>query len=255
MRMGPDMKLTVSSLCDIGIKRTKNQDAILVCQDEAHHFALFLVADGMGGYANGEKASRAIVSGMRDWFNQLNVGRFSGSATAMMCAVRDRLLQINDYIWANWNQKQVCGSTCSLLFFLEDSYGVFSVGDSRIYRCRRLQCAPITRDDVWENQKEIAERYRGQDITLHPDYGKLVHAMGSEKPLGYSMFTDTLHSGDVFALCSDGIYKMCGDGYLKRKLISCRWVELDKVRDSILSAVYRRGASDNLSLILIRYTV
>lgn len=249
------MKLTVSSICDIGKKRTKNQDAILVYRDDSQHFALFLVADGMGGYADGERASRAIVSGMRDWLDQLHIDRFSGSAADMLCAVRDRLLRISDYIWANWNQKQVCGSTCSLLFFLEDSYGVFSVGDSRIYRCRGLRCAPITRDDVWENQKEIAERYRGKDITLHPDYGKLVHAVGSEKPLGYSMFTDTLRPGDVFALCSDGIYKMCSDGYLKRKLRSCRREDLDKVRDSILSAVYRGGASDNLSLILVRYTV
>lgn len=247
------MKLTVSSVCDIGKKRTKNQDAILVCQDEPHNFALFLVADGMGGCADGEKASGAIASGIRDWLNQLNIERFPGGAAAMLCAIRDRLLQINDYIWANWSQKQVCGSTCSLLFFYEDAYGVFSVGDSRIYRCRGIRCSPITRDDVWENQREITERYRGQDITLHPDYGKLVHALGSEKSLGYSMFTDVLCPGDVFALCSDGVYKMCSSGYLKRKLWSCRWVDPDQVRDSIMSAIYRSGAADNVSLILVRY--
>lgn len=249
------MKLTVSSICDIGKVRTKNQDAILTCQDKGHDFALFLVADGMGGCSDGEKASGTIVSGMRDWLNQLDLNWFSGSATEMLCAVRDRLLQINDYIWGKWNQNQVCGSTCSLLFFLGEAYGVLSVGDSRIYRCRGLQCRPITRDDVWENQREIVERYRGQDISLHPDYGKLVHAVGSEKPLSYSMFTDTLRPGDVFALCSDGVYKMCRPGYLKQKLFFCRWADLDKVQDSIISTVYRNGASDNVSLILVRYMI
>lgn len=247
------MKLTVSSICDIGKQMSKNQDAILVCQDEVQDFALFLVADGMGGYADGEKASRAIVLGMQDWLKHLDINRFSGSAADMMCAIRDRLLQINDYIWSSWNQGQICGSTCSLLFFLRDAYGVFSVGDSRIYRSRYLRCAQITRDDVWENQRKIADRYRGQNLSLHPDYGKLVHAMGSEKPLGYSMFTDMLLPGDVFALCSDGVYKMCSPGYLKQKIRSCRWSDLDHVRDSIVSAVYRNGAADNLSLILVRY--
>lgn len=247
------MKLTVSSISDIGMERTKNQDAILVCQDEQRNFALFLVADGMGGYADGERASGAIVSGMKDWLSHLNVSRFSGSASSMMCAVRDRLLQINDYIWDQWNQNQVCGSTCSLLFLLRDAYGVFSVGDSRIYRVRQFRCKPITRDDVWENQREIMERYRGQNLSMHPDYGKLVHAVGSEKPLGYSMHTDSLRSGDVFALCSDGVYKLCRPGYLKAKLCSCRWADLDRVRDSIMSAVYRGGAADNASLILVRY--
>lgn len=246
------MRLAVSSICDIGKKRTKNQDAILVYRDEDHSFALFLVADGMGGYANGERASGMIVSGMRDWVMQLNVDRFPGTAD-MLCAVRDRLLQINDYIWSNWNQNQICGSTCSLLFLLRNTYGVFSVGDSRIYRCRRMNCSLITRDDVWENQREVAERYRGRDLSLHPDYGKLVHALGSENPLGYSMHTDALQPGDLFCLCSDGVYKMCSRAFLRRKLRACRWCDLDKVRDSVRAAVYRNGAEDNLSLILIRY--
>jgi len=81
------MKLAVSCICDVGRKRTKNQDAILICRDEAQSFALFLVADGMGGYADGERASGAIVSGMRDWAAQLNVHRFS-TAADMLCAVR-----------------------------------------------------------------------------------------------------------------------------------------------------------------------
>jgi protein phosphatase len=249
------MKLDVSSICDTGKERATNQDAILTFQDEAHDFALFLVADGMGGCADGEKASSTIVSGMQDWLNQLNLKRFSGSAAEMLCAVRDRLLQINDYIWAKWNQNQVCGSTCSLLFFFGETYGVFSVGDSRIYRCRGLRCRPITRDDVWENQREIIERYHGQDISLHPDYGKLVHAVGSEKPLGYSMFTDALRPGDVFALCSDGVYKMCRPSYLKQKFLSCHWADLDKVQNNIISTVYRNGAADNVSLILVRYMI
>lgn len=249
------MKLAVSSICDIGKKRAKNQDAILTCQGEDHDFALFLVADGMGGCFDGEKASGTIVSGMQNWLNQLDLKRFSGNAAEMMGVVRDQLLQINDYIWSKWNQNQVCGSTCSLLVFFRKTYGVFSVGDSRIYRCRGMRCDLITQDDVWENQREIVERYRGQDIRLHPDYGKLVHAVGSEKPLCYSMFTDELRPGDVFALCSDGVYKMCRPDYLKQKFHSCRWADLDRVRDSIISTVYRNGALDNVSLILVRYMI
>ena len=245
------MKLTVSSVCDTGKLRRKNQDAILVYQDEEKSFALFLVADGMGGHTDGERASRTIALGIRDWLNQNCC--LPGSASDMLCAVRDRMLQIHDYIWTHWNQQQICGSTCALLFFLGTSYGVFSVGDSRVYRCRQLRCSAITRDDVWENPREIIAQYQEKELRMHPDYGKLVHAVGSEQTLGYSMFTDTLCDGDTFALCSDGIYKMCGDGYLKRKLRFCRWMDLDKARNQIVASVYRNGAKDNLSLILVRY--
>lgn len=247
------MKLAVSSICDMGKQRTKNQDAILVCRDEPHEFALFLVADGMGGHADGEKASGAIVTGMRDWVSQLDAGQFTGEPARFLCAVRDRLVQINDFIWNKWNRQQTCGSTCALLFLLGDAYGVFNVGDSRVYRSRGLRCAAITQDDVWENQREVLQRYRPRELKLHPDYGKLLHALGCETPLGYSMHTDALLPGDAFALCSDGVYKMCSDRSLRRELRRCRWSDLDKVRDSVVESVYRRGASDNLSLILVRY--
>lgn len=117
------MKLAVSSICEAGKLRSENQDAILVYQDEEQDFALFLVADGMGGHADGEKASRTIALGIRDWLNQR--GRLPGSAPEMLCAVRDRILQIHGYIWTHWNRQQTCGSTCSLLFFLGASGAPF----------------------------------------------------------------------------------------------------------------------------------
>jgi len=247
------MKIKVSSVCDIGKKRTQNQDTVLVYQDAAHNFALFLVADGMGGYADGGQASGAIAAGIRNWLEQGNIRRFSGSAVSMLNALRNRLLEIHEYIWKTWNHHQICGSTCVLLFILEDSYGIFYVGDSRIYLSRRFSCNPITQDDVWENQKGITEQYPGKNIRNHPDYGKLVHAVGCEPVLSYCMQTKALQTGDVFALCSDGVYKMCSPRYLKGKINSCCWRDLDAVRDDIMRRVYRNGATDNASLILVKY--
>lgn len=246
------MRITVSSICDTGKVRMSNQDSILVYRDESCDFALFIVADGMGGYQDGEKASRAITGNLKSWLSQTNICDFSGSAAAILNALRDRLVEINDYIWKTWNQQQVCGSTCALLFIMGNTYGVFSVGDSRIYRSRGIQCIPITKDDVWENQKYVIKQFSKKELARHPNYGKLVHAFGSEKTLAYSMKTETLRSGDVFALCSDGVYKMCSPPFLKKKIRSCRWRDPDSVKEDIIQEVFRNGAKDNVSLILVK---
>lgn len=246
------MIVKVSSICDIGKARTSNQDSILVYRDESFDFALFIVADGMGGYRDGEKASRAITTGLKSWLSQINISDFAGSVAAMMKALRDQLIEINKYIWETWNQQQVCGSTCALLFIMGSAYGVFSVGDSRIYRSRGIHCVPITRDDVWENQKYVVEQFRKKELVRHPNYGKLVHALGSEKTLVYSIKTETLRSGDVFALCSDGVHKLCSPSFLKRKIRSCHWRDPDSVKEDIMREVFHNGAKDNVSLILVK---
>lgn len=248
------MTVEVSSVCDIGQKRKQNQDAILVYQDPSLFLSLFVVADGMGGYADGDRASNAIVSGLKDWVTQEDVRAHIGSLPAMLDAARDKLAEINKYILEVLNVGQICGSTCVALLILRDSYGVLSVGDSRIYRCRNLRCGPITRDDVWENQNSVRAQYSEQERRRHRDYGKLTHAVGNRPVLACSMQTDDLRSGDIFALCSDGIYKMCSSAFLKGSLVSCRWRGLDTVRDGILREVYKNGAKDNSSLILVRCT-
>lgn len=249
------MKLKVSSVSDIGRQRAWNQDTMLVYQDVQREFAFFLVADGMGGHSNGEQASGAISAGMRRWLSQVDLDSFRGSASAALDAVHEQLEEINSFIWETWNQREICGSTCTLLLFLGHGCGVLSVGDSRVYRGRRFHCAPVTRDDVWENQRYVLEHWQGREekILSHPDYGKLVHAMGIDASFTCSMRTDSLRRGDVFALCSDGVYKMCPPGWLERKIISCRWRNLNRIKDEILREVYRNGAPDNASLILIRY--
>lgn len=246
------MKVKVSSFCDIGKARARNQDSILVYRDEVCDFALFAVADGMGGHQNGEKASRAITTKLKTWLSQTDISEFSKNAPALLKALRDQIVEINNYIWETWNQQQVCGSTCALLFVLGSAYGVFSVGDSRIYLSRGMRCVPITKDDVWENQKQVMEQYRKEELVRHPDYGKLVHAVGSEKHLAYSMKAEALQPGDVFALCSDGVYKMCGSSYLKRKICSCRWRNPETVKEDIIRKVFHSGAKDNVSLILVK---
>lgn len=240
--------MEVSSISDIGLVRSQNQDSVLVYQDPP--FGLFVVADGMGGYTHGERASGEIVSQLREWAVSGDLPR--DSIHTLLDAACVRLSEINRFIWNAWNRNTVCGSTCVMLLTLRDCCGIVSVGDSRIYRCRGFQCGPMTRDDVWENQESVRAAYTEEEIARHPNYGKLLCAVGGAENLQCASSTERLFKGDVFALCSDGVYKMCSPKFLQKQLRAARKRELDEVRSQILREVYRNGAQDNASLILVR---
>ena len=248
------MGIEVGSFTDVGLKRQVNQDSILVFQKKSSDFSLFVVADGMGGYADGEKASSTITTQLRDWLDTALEAGNLGSPTAIFTGLGEKLSEINLYIHEELNRNQICGSTCALLFFHEDMYGLFSVGDSRIYRVRALRFELLTQDDVWENIPSVREQFSPAERRRNPNFGKLTHAVGSQPALSYSMNTGRLAEGDVFALCSDGVYKMCPEAFLKRAVRGARRRDLNEVCEDVKREVYRCGAQDNLSLILVRWS-
>lgn len=246
------MKLEVSSVCDTGLVRKRNQDSILVYQNDPAQMGAFLVADGMGGYADGERASSAIVNGMWDWLKGLPEPDLNTTAASLLLEARQKMTEINRFIWQEWNQGQVCGSTCVLLLIRKERFGILTVGDSRVYRRRGRRFELLTQDDVWENQSEVRRQYSEEALRRHPNYGKLLRAVGNSPDLSCDTQGGEIAAGDLFLLCSDGVYKMCPPRFLERETRSFRKRPLDEIRDEIMDEVRRGGARDNASLILIR---
>ena len=247
------MRLEISSMCETGLVRRINQDSILVYQRPSQDFALFAVADGMGGYADGEKASALITSALREWLDGESVLSGPAGTTAVFTGLDAKLRETSAYIHAELNRDQLCGSTCVLLFFQGEICGVLSVGDSRLYRCRGFSCEPLTKDDVWENLSSVRNSRTPAQIREDPNYGKLTQAIGIREAPACSMSTDRARGGDLFALCSDGVYKSFPESRFRRLLFAAKRQDLDAARDRIRREVLDAGARDNFSLILARY--
>ncbi len=246
------MEIVYSGICDIGLKRKVNQDSLLTAAKHGEDMYLFAVADGMGGHADGELASRALTEGMRIWADAFSAMQFDKDFRNMMISLQNKIEEINRKIYTEYNRSQVCGSTCMVLFIYRESYGVLSAGDSRLYLHRGFKTVSVMTDDVWENQSAVWENLTGKQIRSHPNYGKLVNAVGTQRNVSLSVKTDILKRGDTFLLCSDGLYKYCPEKYLKRIL---RGAAKDNVEGSVrelLEKVYEQGAGDNVSVILVK---
>jgi len=251
------MKIQYSGICDIGLKAKENQDRIVCLTDD--QCGLFAVADGMGGLANGSFASETIRQELESWWRHYNEETSPIDAEKSGTeSLRKALSRANDKIIQGTPAGTRCGSTVVALLLEEDRYSVISCGDSRCYRAEkgflttRTEC--LTKDDVWENTESNVRNLSPEEVRRHRNRGKLVRAVGTGNVFSCSVKTGRISSKQVFLLCSDGMHKRVpGDEVEKslKKVITADQEELNRVCDSLKKTVYKNGAGDNISIIIV----
>lgn len=243
------MRLEFAAKSDIGKKREINQDAFCVYQkDDA---GLFVVADGMGGYTNGEKASQKVVEELTNWWKSFSPVLFEYEFRKMLQSIEQTIEYANKCIYTELNKNVICGTTVTVLFIYQNLYGVIYAGDSRCYLSRKRQWQQLTVDEVWENQSNISDGERM--MKNHPNRGKLVNAIGTKESVQCRMITDIVSAESGFLLCSDGLYKFCTDRLIRSALKKCRSKKsMEHAIDKLIEKVYKNGANDNISIIIVK---
>lgn len=243
------MKIDFIGKSDVGSRREKNEDAIMMFS--AGEIGIFLVADGMGGYSHGEMASGIIRQEVACWWHQFSEEKYEYNFHRMMMALSQVIENANKIIYEELNQGRICGSTVILLFVYKEMYGMIHAGDSRGYLLQGRKLQQITVDDNWENQPGISEVERAN--MNHPNRGKLVNAVGIRPNLQCKISTNQMTAETVFLLCSDGLYKMCPEKKIKNCMKQCRKErKMEQMRDKLLEIVYENGAKDNVSFIIVK---
>lgn len=232
---------------DVGLRREINQDAIFMQSDGNN--GLFAVADGMGGHSHGEFASATIRDCLALWWNSFTPDYYGRDFARMMISLSQILEKANVDIRKSTPDGEICGSTVVVIFVYEDKFGMLTAGDSRVYTIEKRKIHQLSVDETWENQPSnnlsIMVKLR------HPNYGKLVNAIGSSDQFRLTSRTDLLKKDMIFVLCSDGVYKYADGRFLKKTLKHLCPANLQESLKKIHDNVYENGAKDNLSIIAI----
>ena len=244
-----------SLCCEIGDQRGSNQDRILAKNGTfgRTRLALFLVADGCGGLARGDKISQLLS----DSFAQL----WESGLLLQNCSSKQHHAYLSTLVcgWLNLvNQfafdfgKEIqgrVGSTLSLLVIRNKKYYLYNVGDSRVY-LKRNGCLT----QLSEDQSYVADMVRNGEISeeeaAHSNKRNiLTMCVGGYERVRVYQNKGRIRKGDVFLLCSDGLYGKIDSRRLEN-------VVPDIVTDdsaSVLRGCIPPGrASDNVSAILVQ---
>ena len=233
--------VTATGRTDAGRRRKHNEDCYLTLPEKS----LFVIADGMGGYAAGEVASQLAVDVIGEAFK---TETFTGDADTTRPARGDELCRAiamaNTAILtqAQSNEAQHgMGTTVVSCRFSPNKQRVYiaHVGDSRCYRIRDAEIQQMTIDHTL-----------GAAGITGPAAAKLSRAVGIGDMVEVDLTVDAPQAGDHYILCSDGLSKMLPDDMIRD--ITIAQEDLEKSVQRLIETANERGGRDNVTVILIR---
>ena len=237
-----DIVWEAEGLTDQGCRRTHNEDSILTRADDG----IFVVADGMGGHAAGDVASRMLteaVAGME----------ITGSFPTVVDRFDDAMIEINRQIRRHADE-HFGGKTmgCTLVSMLtRGPVGVcLWAGDSRLYLVRDGEMVQISRDH--DPLEELVESgaITPEQADEHPDSSVITRAVGGQPELFLDIIAFDVQPADVFLLCSDGLYREVLRDEIHQILGNEEPVE--RTAKTLMNLALERGARDNVSVIVAR---
>jgi len=227
---------------DTGKVRARNEDAFLALPEQG----LWVVADGMGGHQNGALASRLIVEQLAE--------PSMGDLPQRLDELRKRLHTLNrrlgqELTVTSEHPDPVIGSTVVALLIEGDRAACVWAGDSRCYLWRGNRLYQLSRDHSLLQQLINEQQLSPSEAAQHPAAHALTRAIGASDELKLEILElDTL-PGDVFLLCSDGLYQGVSVDNLGAALnLPSPQLTLNRLFQQALDG----PARDNLSAVVIR---
>lgn len=212
---------------------------------------LLAVADGMGGYAGGQTASRLALEALGTALSRTTP---AGDASAIVAEdLSAALRQANAAVLDARDQDPqlaAMGTTLSAVLLTANGYWLLHAGDSRILRIRNRFVRPLTRDDNLA-ERLIAQGLDAETAAANPDAASLTNWIGYEQMRPTVIRGDATEHGDQLILCSDGLYGFVPEDAIVAALDDPTRPLQDGV-DSLAEQAIAAGSTDNISLIVIR---
>ena len=233
---------------DIGRVRSVNQDSVVVLigDDAPLGEALIAVADGMGGHAAGEVASRRSL--------ELLVESLNSASAPDERAMRDAFAQANAGVFREASQNpeyRGMGTTLVAGLLTGGDLIIGNVGDSRMYLHRNGELSRVTQDHSWVGEMVAAGALTEEQAANHPRRNVLTRALGVSASVKADLARLPLLRGDRLTLCSDGLHGMVDDKTIER-VVGGKSLNLKKAAGELIDLANRAGGTDNITVALAR---
>ncbi len=250
-------KMAAVGLTDVGRRRPHNEDSIIVIEE----LGLFAVADGMGGHAAGEVASRSAVQTLHDFIRQASIDRdftwplgldqqFSLAENMLLTGFQLANRRVGRLASDNV-QYTGMGTTLAALYAPDSQVHIAHVGDSRIYRYHGEQLELLTADHSWVNEQLQRRIITEDEARNHRWRNVITRALGNRQELEVDLKTLPTRAGDLYLICSDGLTGMVSDEQIAR-VLGEESDELGEACRRLVDLANEAGGMDNVSVVLVR---
>jgi protein phosphatase len=225
-----------AGISDVGRLRPSNQDALA----ELNDVGVWAVADGMGGYRDGDVASRMVCEALQGLSAE-------GTLEQAVEVLRQRVSDVNRRLYEASVRRInpiVSGSTVAMLLVRRTSCAVLWAGDSRIYRWRQNRLMQLTTDHTWAAELNLQHADEEADHAI-------TRAVGGESTLALDVRRDKVHLGDRYLLCSDGLTRELSDTQIAAAMAA---PDVQSCAKKLIEATLKAGARDNVTVVVVEAT-
>jgi serine/threonine protein phosphatase PrpC len=232
----------VSSRTAIGLARSGNEDSALTGS------SLLAVADGMGGHAGGEVASKIAITTLSSMVPVLTAPDIDTDS------IEDLLLNSLHTIDSEISrvsrdeiELRGMGTTLTALLIREGRVALLHVGDSRCYRLRGNTFEQLTHDHTVLQELLDSGTISISEAQDHPQRSMLTQVLMGEGSIAPVLMVYEVNSKDRFLLCSDGLSSVLTEKEIKSLL---KKSNRDEAVEALIEATYVNGAPDNVTVVV-----
>ena len=218
---------------DRGRRRRHNEDVYVVDPP------IFAIADGMGGAKAGEVAAALAADALR--------GEAGSGEEAVVGLIQEANRRVYERS-ASDRAAQGMGTTITAALVEEALVRIGHVGDSRAYLIRNGELSQLTDDHSLVGELVRSGKLAPEDAETHPQRSVITRVLGTDPDVDVDTITIETRSGDLFLLCSDGLYSMVGNDRIL-ELVERNRRDLDAAAKALVAAANKGGGDDNITVV------
>jgi PPM family protein phosphatase len=223
------------AMTDTGRKRRRNEDVFVADPP------IFAIADGMGGANAGEVAAALAADALRE----------TGDGGSGEEAVVTLIQEANRRVYQRATEDAAAsgmGTTMTVALLENGRVRIGHVGDSRAYLIRDGELSQLTDDHSLVGELVRSGKLTPEDAESHPQRSVITRALGTDPDVDVDTATIETRSGDLFLLCSDGLYSMVGNDRIL-ELVERNRRDLDAAAKALIAAANKGGGEDNITVV------
>ncbi|MBN1191230.1 MAG: serine/threonine-protein phosphatase [Dehalococcoidales bacterium] len=230
----------------------------LVLEESAKlQIGLYAIADGLGGYQGGEKASSMALKLMADYlvkdtlFQLFKKEYGNLSHNSVLQAMANVIKRVgNEMFGSVTSENHLMGTTLAVVLILNNTAYIANVGDSRVYLMDHQLLRQITKDHSLVAELVSVGKITKEQIYTHPQRNIVTRCLGMQYNTDVDLFTEVMQPDMSILICSDGLWEMVRDPNLEE--ILSKTSNPQTACEKMVDLAKYNGGSDNISVIIIK---